>query len=111
MARLRDRLIDPLRRWAGHDLPLRLGLRDWTAFDFGLALPLLTLRLASECANTSVSPSCAPLWRHRRWRPNGQAEEPCDGKVVDHFVLPGRELLHVSKICTPRQEPSWRCGL
>jgi len=83
MARLRDCLIDSLCRRAGHNLPLRLTVRDWMAFDFGLASPLVTLRLASECVNTLMS----PLWRHQRWRPNGQAEESYDGKMSGHFVL------------------------
>ena len=70
MAWLRSHLVDPPRRQAGHGLPLRLTVRDWVAFDLGLAPPLVTLRLASECAGTLLPPSCAPLRRHRRRRPS-----------------------------------------
>ena len=54
MARLRGPLMDPPRRRAGRGLPLRLMLRDWTAFGFGLASPFATLRPASDCADAVV---------------------------------------------------------
>ena len=43
----RNRMIDLLRRRSGGDLPVRLVLWDGTAFDFGPAPALVTLRLAS----------------------------------------------------------------